>query len=159
VLAGAGHLANVSQPQRFTSAVLDHLAGPAGERGEVVRRAVLGDAHVDRAAGRTTSFSLPFQRLITEYAWGGVWARPGLGRRERSVATIAMLVALGRMEELALHVPAALRNGLDADEIREVLLQTAIYAGVPAANTAMAVAERALREAGVDPAGSSNDIP
>lgn len=158
VLAGAGHLANLSQPERFTAAVLDHVLGPAAERGESVRRAVLGDAHVDRAAGRAASFSAPFQRFITEYAWGGVWARPGLGRRERSVATLAILVALGRMEELAFHVPAALRNGLDPDEIREVLLHTAVYAGVPAANSAMAVAERALRECGAKPRRPPDDI-
>ena len=104
------------------------------------RREVLGDEHVDRAAANTTGFTAAFQDLITRYAWGEIWNRPGLSRPERSMITIAMLAALGRDEELALHVRAALRNGLGPDDISEVLLQVAVYAGVPAANRAFAIA-------------------
>jgi 4-carboxymuconolactone decarboxylase len=111
-----------------------------------IRREVLGDEHVDRAVERTTDFTRDFQDLITRYAWGEIWARPGLDRRTRSCITLTALVALGREEELALHIRAALRNGLTRDEIKEVLLQTAIYCGVPAANAAFAVAQRVLDE-------------
>jgi 4-carboxymuconolactone decarboxylase len=104
------------------------------------RREVLGDEHVDRAAANTTDFTAAFQDFITRYAWGEIWTRPGLSRPERSMITIAMLAALGRDEELALHVRAALRNGLGPDDIAEVLLQVAVYAGVPAANRAFAIA-------------------
>jgi 4-carboxymuconolactone decarboxylase len=114
------------------------------ERGMRVRREVLGDEHVDAASERTTAFSAEFQELITRYAWGEIWARPGLDRGTRSCITLAMLVALGRFDELGLHVRAAVRNGLTPDEIKEVLLQTAIYCGVPAANSAFAVAQQAL---------------
>jgi 4-carboxymuconolactone decarboxylase len=116
------------------------------ERGMRVRREVLGDEHVDRAIERTTPFTADFQDLITRYAWGEIWARPGLDRRTRSCITLATLVALGREEELAMHVRAALRIGLTPDEIKEVLLQSAIYCGVPAANGAFAVAQRILDE-------------
>jgi 4-carboxymuconolactone decarboxylase len=110
---------------------------------------VLGDDHVDRAVAGTTSFSAPFQDFITRSVWGEVWARPGLDRRTRSCITLALLTALRCEDELAIHVRAALRNGLDPREIGEVLLQTAIYAGVPAANSAFAIAQRALADAGV----------
>jgi 4-carboxymuconolactone decarboxylase len=120
------------------------------EEGTAVRRQVLGDAHVDRAAAATTPFTAPFQDLITRYAWGEVWARPGLDRRTRSCVTLAMLVALRCEDELAMHVRAALRNGLTPQEIQEVLLHAAVYAGVPAANAAFAVAQRVLREEGAD---------
>ena len=122
------------------------------EQGMKVRREVLGDEHVDRAIERTTPFTADFQDLITRYAWGEVWARPGLDRRTRSCITLATLVALGREEELAMHVCAALRVGLTPDEIKEVLLQSAIYCGVPAANGAFAVAQRVLDE--IEPTGS-----
>jgi 4-carboxymuconolactone decarboxylase len=112
------------------------------ERGMAVRREVLGDAHVDRAGD--DPFTADFQELITRYAWGGVWARPGLDRRTRSCLTLAMLATLGRDEELALHVRAARRIGLSPDDISEVLLQVAVYAGVPAANRAFAIASRVL---------------
>ena len=118
------------------------------EDGMRVRREVLGDAHVDRATERTTAFTADFQDLITRYAWGEIWTRPGLSRRVRSCITLTALVARGHYEELAMHVRAALRNGLTPEEIREVLLQTAVYCGVPAANTAFAVADRVLREEG-----------
>jgi 4-carboxymuconolactone decarboxylase len=111
-----------------------------------VRREVLGDAHVDRAVAGTTRFTAPFQDLITRYAWGSVWSRPGLDRRTRSAITLALLAALGRDEELAMHVRAARRNGLSPAEIGEVLLHTAVYAGVPAANSAYAIAQRVLDE-------------
>jgi 3-oxoadipate enol-lactonase/4-carboxymuconolactone decarboxylase len=117
------------------------------ERGMRVRREVLGDEHVDRAVERTTPFTADFQDLITRYAWGEIWARPGLDRKTRSCITLTALVALGREEELAMHVRAALRVGLTPDEIKEVLLHSAIYCGVPAANGAFAVAQRVLDEA------------
>jgi 4-carboxymuconolactone decarboxylase len=113
-----------------------------------IRREVLGDEHVDRAVERTTDFSADFQDLITRYAWGEIWARPGLDRRTRSAVTLTALTARGQLDELALHVRAALRNGLTPDEIKEVLLQSAIYCGVPAANSAFAVAQRVLGEEG-----------
>src|SRR5437867_11279960 len=122
------------------------MSDPAFEQGMAVRRQVLGDEHVDRANAAKTPFTEDFQDFITRYAWGGVWTRPGLDRRTRSCITVAMLVALGRQEELAMHVRAALRNGVTRDELREVLLQTAVYAGVPAANTAFAIANRTLEE-------------
>jgi 4-carboxymuconolactone decarboxylase len=118
------------------------------ERGMEVRRAVLGDAHVDRALARATPFTADFQDLITRYAWGEIWTRPGLDRRTRSCITLTALVARGHLDELAMHVRAALRNGLSPDEIKEVLLQTAIYCGVPAANSAFAVAQEVLAEEG-----------
>ena len=114
------------------------------DEGMRVRREVLGDEHVDGAIGRTTDFTRDFQELITRYAWGEIWTRPGLDRKTRSCIALTALVALGRDEELALHIRAALRNGLTHDEIKEVLLQTAIYCGVPAANSAFAIAQRVL---------------
>ena len=116
------------------------------ERGMKVRREVLGDEHVDAAVERTSDFTADFQDLITRYAWGEIWNRPGLDRRTRSAITLTALVAQGRFDELAMHVRAALRNGLTEDEIKEVLLQSAIYCGVPAANSAFAVAQRVLEE-------------
>jgi 4-carboxymuconolactone decarboxylase len=117
------------------------------DQGMAVRRAVLGDAHVDQAAAAATELTADFQDLITRYAWGEIWSRPGLDRRTRSCITLAMLAALGHEEELAMHVRAARRIGLSPDEIKEVLLQVAVYAGVPAANRAFKVAQRALDEA------------
>jgi 4-carboxymuconolactone decarboxylase len=117
-------------------------------QGMTVRRAVLGDEHVDRAVAATTSFTEPFQDFITRYAWGDIWSRPGLSRAERSMITLAMLAALQHENELAMHVKAALRNGLSPEQIREVLLQVAVYAGVPAANRAFAIAQRVLSESG-----------
>ena len=122
------------------------MSDAAYDRGMRVRREVLGDEHVDAAVERTTEFTADFQDLITRYAWGEIWTRPGLDRRTRSCITLTALVALGRLEELEMHVRAALRNGLSADEIKEVLLQSAIYCGVPAANAAFAVAQSVLAE-------------
>jgi len=119
-------------------------------RGMTVRREVLGDEHVDRAVATTTSFTEPFQDFITRYAWGEIWSRPGLSRAERSIVTLAVLAALRHENELAMHVKAALRNGLQPEQISEVLLQVALYAGVPAGNRAFAVAQRALSEAARD---------
>jgi 4-carboxymuconolactone decarboxylase len=118
--------------------------------GMEVRRAVLGDDHVDRAAAGTTPFTAPFQDLITRYAWGEIWSRPGLSRAERSMITLTALAVLRQEQELAMHVRAALRNGLSPEQIQEVLLQVAVYAGVPAANRAFAVAQGVLAAEGLD---------
>ncbi|WP_028214285.1 4-carboxymuconolactone decarboxylase [Paraburkholderia mimosarum] len=116
------------------------------EAGMQVRRAVLGDAHVDRSIANRTEVTAEFQNFITRYAWGEIWTREGLPRHTRSLLTIAMMVALNRSEELALHLRAARNNGVTRDEIKEVLLQTAIYCGVPAANSAFHLADRIFRE-------------
>jgi 4-carboxymuconolactone decarboxylase len=118
------------------------------DEGMQTRREVLGDEHVDGAIAGTSDFTRDFQDFITRYAWGEVWSRPGLDRRTRSMITITALVATGREHELALHVSAALRNGLTPDELKEVLLQCAVYCGVPAANGASAIAQRVLEEEG-----------
>jgi 4-carboxymuconolactone decarboxylase len=115
-----------------------------------VRREVLGPDHVDRATAHASELTREFQELITEYAWGTIWTRPGLDRRSRSMVTLTALVALGHDEELALHLRAARTNGLTVDEIKEVLMQTAIYCGVPAANTAFRIAQRVLEEESTD---------
>jgi 4-carboxymuconolactone decarboxylase len=120
------------------------LSDELHDRGQRVRREVLGDEHVDTAIERTSEFTADFQDLIVRYAWGEIWARSGLDRRMRSAITLTALVALGREDELAMHVRAGLRNGLSADEVKEVLLQSAIYCGVPAANAAFAIAQRVL---------------
>ncbi|AKM43103.1 4-carboxymuconolactone decarboxylase [Burkholderia contaminans FFH2055] len=116
------------------------------EAGMKVRRAVLGDAHVDRSLENRTEVTDEFQNLITRYAWGEIWTRDGLPRHTRSLLTIAMMVALNRGEELALHLRAARNNGVTRDEIKEVLLQTAIYCGVPAANSAFHLADKIFKE-------------
>ncbi|WP_433517852.1 4-carboxymuconolactone decarboxylase [Nonomuraea sp. CA-143628] len=147
VVPGAAHLASVERADTVTSAIVGHLGGDSGHAaGMRTRREVLGDAHVDRAVAATTGFTRDFQHLITRYAWDEIWNRPGLDRRTRSCVTLTALVARGHLDELAMHVRAALRNGLTPDEIGEVLLQTAIYCGVPAANAAFAVAQRVLTE-------------
>ena len=119
-------------------------------QGMTVRREVLGDTHVDRAVAATTPFTADFQSFITRYAWGDIWSRPGLSRAERSIITLTALAVLRQEEELVMHLRAALRNGLSPDQIKEVLLQVAVYAGVPAANRAFAIATRVLAEAGQD---------
>jgi 4-carboxymuconolactone decarboxylase len=116
----------------------------ATDRGMTARREVLGDDHVDRAVANTTEFTEPFQDLITRYAWGEIWSRPGLTRAERSIVTLTALAVLRQDEELAMHLRAAVRNGLSHEQIREVLLQVAVYAGVPAGNRAFAIAQRVL---------------
>ena len=122
------------------------MSDDAYERGMRVRREVLGDEHVDRALAAATDETSEFQDFITRYAWGEIWSRPGLDRRARSCVTLAALVALGRLDELAMHIRAAQRNGLSTDEIKEVLLQTAVYCGVPAANSAFAVFRRTIAD-------------
>jgi 4-carboxymuconolactone decarboxylase len=125
------------------------------EAGMQVRRAVLGDEHVDRARASQTDFDAPFQRFITETAWGSVWVRPGIERSTRSLVTIAVLAALGREEELALHLRASRNTGATPEEIREVLLHVAVYAGVPAANAAMTLAKKMLFEGVAEPLGGT----
>ena len=154
VLPEARHLAAVEQADAVTRELEQHLSVEATrlsdehDRGMEVRREVLGDEHVDRAIEKTTEFTADFQDLITRNAWGEIWTRPGLDRRMRSAITLTALIALGHFEELAMHVRAARRNGLSDDEIKEVLLQSAIYCGVPAANQAFAVASEVLEEDG-----------
>lgn len=161
VLDGVAHLAPAESPARVVELLRRHLTGdlpsdgaPAGAReraslhdaGMRVRREVLGDAHVDRATAAITDVTRDFQRFITEYAWGGIWTRPGLDRRSRSIVTLTALVAGGHHEELAMHLRAARTNGLTPEEISEVLLQTAVYCSVPAANSAFRVAQQVLAE-------------
>jgi 4-carboxymuconolactone decarboxylase len=122
------------------------MTDSAHERGMKVRREVLGDEHVDRAIDRTTEHTADFQDFITRYAWGEIWSRPGLDRRTRRCITITALVALGRFDELEIHIRAAQRNGVANEEIKEVLLHCAVYCGVPAANSAFAVFQRVLDE-------------
>ncbi|AEV83265.1 3-oxoadipate enol-lactonase [Actinoplanes sp. SE50] len=145
ILDGVAHLAPAESPE-VVAFLLDQHFDELRAAGSTVRREVLGAAHVDRATAGTTAFTRDFQDLITRYAWGEIWTRPGLDRRSRSVVTLTALVALGHHEELAMHVRAAHTNGLTVDEIKEVLLQTAIYCGVPAANTAFRIAQRVLDE-------------
>jgi 3-oxoadipate enol-lactonase/4-carboxymuconolactone decarboxylase len=144
-IPGASHLAPAQCPEAVLTALRAHLSGTP-RRGMAVRREVLGDAHVDRAQTRQTPFTARFQDFISRYAWGEIWTDPTLSRRERSMITLTALVAHGHHDELALHVRAARRNGLTPEEIGAVLLHTAVYCGVPAANSAFAVAQRVLAE-------------
>ena len=162
VLPQAAHLASWEQSAAVNAAVLTHLdagrgASDAQRRlaGLRVRREVLGDAHVDRSVAGTTELTADFQDLITRHAWGDVWSRPGLDRRTRSLLTLALLTALGHEKELALHVRAAITNGVTPAEVSEVLLHAAVYAGVPAANSAFAVAQQVLAEP--DPTADQED--
>jgi 4-carboxymuconolactone decarboxylase len=127
------------------------------ERGMRVRREVLGDAHVDRAEAGKDEFTADFQDFIARYAWGEIWDRPGLDRRSRSVATLAALVSVRAENEIAMHVRAGLRNGLSPEEIKEVILHTAIYAGLPAANAAFAIAQKVIAEEGGALSSGSRD--
>ena len=126
------------------------MSDPVHEAGMAVRRAVLGDPHVERTIEGTTAFTEPFQDLVTRFAWGSVWTRDGLDRRTRSCITLAVLTTLRAEDEIAMHVRAALRNGLAPDEIREALLHTAVYAGLPAANLAFSIAQRVLEQDAAD---------
>ncbi|MFE9444203.1 3-oxoadipate enol-lactonase [Streptomyces sp. NPDC006602] len=144
-IPGAAHLAPAQCPEAVLTALRAHFDGSA-ERGMEVRRQVLGDAHVDRAQARQTPFTARFQDFISRYAWGEIWTDPTLSRRERSMITLTALVAHGHYDELAMHVRAARRGGLTPEEIGAVLLQTAVYCGVPAANSAFATAQRVLAE-------------
>jgi len=153
-LDGVAHLAPAEVPELVARLIRSHVLGEqepstaSYDEGMAVRREVLGDDHVDRADAATTEFTREFQELITTYAWGTIWTRPGLDRRSRSLITLTALVAQGHHEELAMHVRAARTNGLSVDEIKELLLQTAIYCGVPAANTAFRIAQQVLAEEG-----------
>jgi 3-oxoadipate enol-lactonase / 4-carboxymuconolactone decarboxylase len=147
VLDGIGHLAPAEAPNRVAELIADHaaLSHTSGyDAGMTVRREVLGDAHVDRATAAITDLTADFQRFITEYAWGAIWTRPGLDRRSRSMITLTALIARGHHEEFAMHLRAARRNGLTDDEIKELIMQTAIYCGVPDANTAFRIASDVL---------------
>jgi 3-oxoadipate enol-lactonase / 4-carboxymuconolactone decarboxylase len=156
VLDGVGHLAPAEAPHAVAELIADHVGlrkeahtmttDDVYEAGMRVRREVLGDAHVDRAVAATTALTADFQHMITEYAWGTIWTRPGLDRRSRSMITLTALVARGHHEELAMHLHAARRNGLTNDEIKELLMQTAIYCGVPDANSAFRIAAQVLSE-------------
>ncbi|RAK24706.1 4-carboxymuconolactone decarboxylase /3-oxoadipate enol-lactonase [Actinoplanes lutulentus] len=143
ILPDIAHLAPAESPE-VVAFLLDQHFDESRAAGIKVRREVLGAEHVDRATAGTTAFTRDFQDLITRYAWGEIWTREGLARRDRSLITLTALIALGHHEELAMHVRAARTNGLSADEIKEVILQTAIYCGVPAANTAFRIAQKAL---------------
>ncbi|WP_455288472.1 bifunctional 3-oxoadipate enol-lactonase/4-carboxymuconolactone decarboxylase PcaDC [Cupriavidus necator] len=155
----AAHISSFEQPGRFTAALIDFVHGRLPvtddharyDAGLSVRRDVLGNAHVDRSLARLTPLNEEFQNLITRYAWGEIWTREGLPRHTRSLLTIAMMVALNRSEELALHLRAAANNGVTRDEIKEVLLQTAIYCGVPAANSAFHLAAEVFAEVDASP--------
>ncbi|ORV39624.1 3-oxoadipate enol-lactonase [Mycolicibacter engbaekii] len=148
VLDEVGHLAPAEAPGATANLIHDHLTvrDPVYAAGMSVRRTVLGDEHVDRAIAGSTGFTADFQELITRYAWGSIWTRDGLDRRSRSIVTLTALVARGHHEELAMHLRAARRNGLSNDEIKEVLLQTAVYCGVPDANTAFRIAAQVLAD-------------
>lgn len=146
VLDGVGHLAPAEAPERVAELITRHVHPDTHAAGMAVRREVLGDAHVDRAMANTTEFTADFQDFITTYAWGTIWTRPGLDRRSRSLITLTALIARGHQEELAMHLRAARRNGLTNEEIKELILQTAIYCGVPDANTAFRIASRVLTE-------------
>ncbi|HEX4485705.1 MAG TPA: 3-oxoadipate enol-lactonase [Terriglobales bacterium] len=144
------HLSNLEKPHAFTAALGDFLlpgtSSDTLEAGFAVRRKVLGDAHVDRAIAGTTDFTCEFQDLITRYAWGTLWTRPGLNERTRRLLVMATAAALGRWEEFRLHISSALHDGMEPSEIKEVLLQTAIYAGVPAANTGFHIAQEEINK-------------
>lgn len=144
VLDGVAHLAPVESPLKVADLIAGLAVPDVYTAGMAVRREVLGDEHVDRSITATTDFTSDFQDLITRYAWGGIWTRPGLDRRSRSMITLTALIARGHHEELAMHLRAARRNGLTDDEIKEVLLQSAIYCGVPDANTAFRIASQVL---------------
>lgn len=152
VLKNAAHLPTLEQPGRSTAAILDHLQAlgpqPGAEGGLAIRKAVLGEAHVARAAANAGPLDAAFQDWITANVWGGVWTRPGLPRHVRSLLTVGMMAALGRHEELELHLRATARTGVTAEEISEVLLQVGAYAGVPAANSALKIAKQVLKEDG-----------
>lgn len=156
VLDGVGHLAPAEAPDRVAALIAENVGLPTSpvpatvddvyRAGMTVRREVLGDAHVDRAVAATTDLTADFQRMITEYAWGGIWTRPGLDRRSRSMITLTALIARGHHEEFAMHLRAARRNGLTKDEIKELIMQSAIYCGVPDANSAFRIAADVLSD-------------
>ncbi|WP_111497558.1 bifunctional 3-oxoadipate enol-lactonase/4-carboxymuconolactone decarboxylase PcaDC [Marinobacter bohaiensis] len=154
VVADAGHLPCVEQPKALADLIVDFLGQQAPEPsrfdlGMKVRRSVLGNAHVDRAEANKTDFDLPFQTFITEGAWGTVWSRPFLSKRDRSLLTIALMAALGHEEELAMHIRATQNTGATLEEVRETLLHLGVYAGVPASNTAIRIARETYKKLGI----------
>jgi 3-oxoadipate enol-lactonase/4-carboxymuconolactone decarboxylase len=151
VLAGAAHVPTFDQPAPLGGLLLQHFGATATTAaGLRTRRSVLGDEHVDRATASTTELTADFQDFLTRYAWGDVWSRPGLSRRDRSLVTLSALVTLGADHEIAMHVRAAIRNGLTTAEIGEALQHVALYAGLPRANRAFAIAQQALNELPAD---------
>ena len=151
LIAGAGHIPCVQMPETVATLILDFISGNGTisnryEQGMKTRRAVLGDAHVDRAEANKTDFDADFQHYITENAWGSIWSRPGLTHRERSLITIALLAALGHESELAMHIRATRNTGASPDEVKETLMHTAVYAGVPVTNGAMKIAKEIFGE-------------
>lgn len=158
VLDHAAHLAPAEAPEQVARLITTHSLAPRTveelqDAGMAVRRSVLGETHVDRATAAMTDFTRDFQSLITQYAWGSIWTRPGLDRRSRSLITLTALVARGHHEELAMHLRAARTNGVTNDEIKELLLQTAIYCGVPDANSAFRIAQHVLADLDATEAG------
>jgi 3-oxoadipate enol-lactonase/4-carboxymuconolactone decarboxylase len=149
LIEGAGHLPCIEQPERTGESIVQFLRENRGDKYEAgmrVRREVLGDAHVERAAADQTELDADFQRFITETAWGSVWARPGLDRQMRHLLTIVILAALGKEDELALHLRATQNTGVTPEQIKEALLHVAVYAGIPAANTAFRIAKQVYAE-------------
>ncbi|MEV1066255.1 4-carboxymuconolactone decarboxylase [Streptomyces sp. NPDC050263] len=144
------HPTTAAEPLTTDTSPQDATHRDTYEAGLAIRKAVLGAEHVERSLARVTEFSRPMQELVTEYCWGAVWSRPGLERRTRSLVNLAMLTALGRNHELSVHVKGALTNGVTTEEIQEVLLQTAIYVGVPAALESFRVAEQVIGEVNGD---------
>lgn len=148
----ARHLSNIEQPDAFAAALINFLVGPTVfDQGMHVRRTVLGDAHVDRANANVNDFNADFQSFISQYAWGEVWTRPGLSKHQRSLITVAMLIALNRPAELKMHLRAAINNGVTIGEIKEVILQSGLYCGLPAANAAFHLAEAIFQESELIP--------
>jgi 3-oxoadipate enol-lactonase/4-carboxymuconolactone decarboxylase len=153
----ARHLASTELPKEYADVLIDFLInndtvpplGVRGQRGMHVRRSVLGDAHVDKASGNTNSFNSDFQSFITNYAWGEIWTRPDLSKHNRSLITMAMLIALNRKVEFKMHVKASFNNGVTVAEIKEVIMQSALYCGLPAANEAFHSAEEVFKEMGI----------
>jgi 3-oxoadipate enol-lactonase / 4-carboxymuconolactone decarboxylase len=158
----AAHLSNLELPRSFSAALLEFLltdkSSDTLESGFAVRRATLGDAHVDRAMATTNDFNRDFQDLITRYAWGTIWTRPGLDQRTRRLLVLATMAALGRWEEFSMHVRAGLEHELEPCDLKEVLLQTAIYAGVPAANTAFHLTQQVMKEFVMDAKSQSEQL-
>jgi len=143
----ARHLASTELPKEYAAVLIDFLVGKSTyDQGMHVRRSVLGDAHVDKASGNINSFNADFQTFITNYAWGEIWTRPDLSKHNRSLITMAMLIALNRKAEFKMHVKASFNNGVTVAEIKEVIMQSALYCGLPAANEAFHSAEEVFKE-------------
>lgn len=147
IILPARHLSSTELPERYAEIIIDFIVGESTfERGMHVRRTVLGNAHVDKAIAKINAFNGDFQNFISHYAWGEIWIRPGLDKPTRSFITLAMLIALNRKDEFKMHVRAAVNNGLTAEEIKEIIMHSALYCGLPAANEALHTAEEILNE-------------